>query len=120
MLTLVGAAQFRAGRVPDAIATLEKAVRAYGPVESGTPDQDRALRLFAETFLLMAYRDGRHEVRAGQAESLGRLIERELATPPQYQEDSILWAIPLALHFAQHEHSRAESPPTAANGKVKP
>ena len=104
---LLGAAQFRAGRVQEAIATLEVAVPRFEEAEqvahSGR-DQVRASHVLATTVLAHAYRQERNEpALKAQRDSLRALISKFETALPQYDEETPRWALQLALHVGNRE-----------------
>jgi hypothetical protein len=88
--TLVGATQYRSGRIPEAIGSLEKSPPLHALAEFVAPkrlDPIRSSRPTGETILAVAYRDqGNSEASAKQVRLLRSLIDKMASTPPQYSE----------------------------------
>jgi hypothetical protein len=105
-ITIMGAAQYRAGRSRQAIVTLTKALSQLGsgaPAAAGQSDL-LVCRLIGETILALAYHqqtDG--EALQKQRESLEKLIARAEKSAPQPQAGLPAWTVGFAVEIAKRE-----------------
>lgn len=110
----LGAAQFRAGRIDEAITRLRKSVPLHSVAALAVPaqlDQIRVSWLTSETILALAYHKAADEqALAKQIEVVRTLVQRFEAANPHYSQDFGEWALPLAVLLAKRNLARLESP----------
>lgn len=113
--TLVGAAQFRAGKTEEAIATLKVALPQHGFAALAAPKKlDHILlsRLLGESCLGKAYQKlGNHAAVERQVKIVREIIDR-LENPPANPGSELMpWSIPLALTISRRELTKLSEQP---------
>jgi hypothetical protein len=112
--SLLGAAEFRAGRTQEAIERLKKSVPLHSFAALAVPKQRQQIHvswLTGETILALAYHEANDEAALGrQLDALRNLVQKCEATNPQYSEDIGEWALPLAILMAKRQLTRLASP----------
>ncbi len=113
-LTQLGAAQYRAGQLDEALATLERASPLYDRVDSTMPriiDSVRASRLLGAVFRMLICRERQDSKVVGrQVQFVQELIAKEKLTVPQFCDDGELWRTAFAILFAEREIERLQAP----------
>ena len=114
---LVGAAQYRAGSSPEAIATLTKALSQLdlaAPVATASPNQILVGRLVGEMILALAYREhSDDEALQKQLATLRKSIDQAETLGPQSSCSLPPWAVRFAVEIAKRELAKLSA---TANG----
>jgi len=115
--TVLGAAQFRAGRTAEAVVTLERARPLYAAVSLAAPNLVGAVhgnQLLGEVYLGFCYRDlGEREKLQLQIERVRRLIEKLEKFPPEFGQVVIPWALTFAVELGKRELDNLVAPEEA-------
>jgi tetratricopeptide (TPR) repeat protein len=111
---LVGAAEYRAGHSPEAIATLTKALAQLAPAEPSAADKaDRVLvvRLVGEMLLALAYHEQANpEALKQQIAILQKLIDQPQTPGPQTTSGLPPWTVGFAIEIAKRELAKLGGP----------
>jgi len=110
-LTLVGAAQFRAGQTHEAIHTLTESLPIYSASESAElMHLEQISRLTGETILALAYREVKDEqALKKQLAVLRDLVGKLEATAPLSTEELGQWALSLTIYCTKRDLVRMEA-----------
>jgi len=115
MSLLVGAAQYRAGRAKEAIATLTNSLER---LETAQPDKIEPVlvcRIVGHMLLAQAYHEQADSAaRQRQIDALRQLLDRRTAGAPHFQGPLPPWTVGFAVEIAQRELDKL-SPPVAAD-----
>jgi hypothetical protein len=113
-LVLLGAAEYRVGRGPEAIETLTQALahlQSTAPATANKSDPMPIARLLGATFLALAYHDGSdHSAFDRQLQSLRTLVDQTVKSAPQHSGGLPPWTADFALTVAKRTLTNLNAP----------